>query len=59
MDKAIMTAAWAFLIAGFVINTVFLLTSSNGTYPVWAIVPVLIGVALLTTYVSRRKRKLE
>lgn len=56
MDKAIKAAAWVFLIIGFVINVVFLFTPNTGSYPMWALAPVMIGVALLIAYVSRRKR---
>lgn len=56
MDKAIKAAAWVFLIIGFVINVVFLFTPNTGSYPMWALAPVMIGVALLIVYVSRRKR---
>lgn len=56
MDKAIRAAAWFFVITGGVINVVFLFTPNTDSYPMWALVPVLIGVALLIAYVSRRKR---
>ena len=56
MDKAIKAAAGFFSIVGFVINVVFLFTPNAGRYPMWALAPVLTGVALLTVYISRRKR---
>ncbi|MDN5586417.1 MAG: hypothetical protein L0G69_07610 [Brevibacterium sp.] len=56
MGKAIKAAAWFFVIVGGVINVVFLLTPDTGRYPMWALAPVMIGVALLIIYVSRRKR---
>ncbi|WP_009885426.1 hypothetical protein [Brevibacterium aurantiacum] len=56
MDKAIRAAAWFFVITGGVINVVFLFTPNTDSYPMWALVRVLIGVALLIAYVSRRKR---
>lgn len=56
MDKAIKAAAWVFVITGGVINVVFLFTPNTGRYPMWALAPVLIGVALLTVCISRRKR---
>lgn len=59
MDKAIKAAAWLLVITGGVINVVFLFTPITGSYPMWALAPVLIGVALFTVYISRRKRMQE
>ncbi|AZL08023.1 MULTISPECIES: hypothetical protein [Brevibacterium] len=56
MDKAIKAAAWVFVITGGLINVVFLFTLTTGSYPMWALAPVLIGVALFIVYISRRKR---
>ena len=56
MDKAIKAAAWVFVIVGGVINVVFLFAPNTDSYPMWALAPVLIGVALLTILLSRRKR---
>lgn len=55
MGTAFKVLAWIMLLAGLVINLVFLFSPNAGQYPMWALAPVLMGVALLVLVIARRR----